>query len=96
MVRVSKQIAPQSADRESLGLVVVRGPKHRKAFHNKLMELVRQPSMMQSFWLEIFNALVESGETIQTCDVPEKDWAEIDFHPDIETLQRAITANLFD
>lgn len=96
VVRVSKLIGSKEADRESLGLVVVRGAKHRRAFHRKLMELVREPAMMQSFWLEIFNALVASGETIQVCDVPEKDWAEIDFHPDIETLQRAITANLFD
>ncbi len=96
LVQVSKQIEPKEADRESLGLVLVRGPQHRRAFHGKLMQLVRNPEMMNSFWLEIFNSLVASGETIQVCDVPEGDWAEIDFHPDIEMLQKAITANVFD
>ncbi|MFT4542977.1 MAG: choline kinase [Planctomycetota bacterium] len=96
VTRVSKKISPEAADRESLGLVLVRGPEHRRMFYDQLMKLVRDQEMMGRFWLEIFNFLADAGQVIETCDVPEKDWAEIDFHPDIHMLQKAITAKLFD
>jgi choline kinase len=96
VTRVSKQIPLEKAQRESLGLVLVRGEKHREIFHKKIISLVQDPEMMQVFWLDVFNSLIEDGETIRICEVSHKDWAEIDFHPDIEMLQKSITAKVFD
>ncbi len=94
--RVSKKITPDASDAESLGLVLIRGEKHRGIFYDELMRLVRKPDMMNSFWLEIFNSLIDRGEVIRSCEVPHDCWAEVDYHPDIKALQEAITANLFD
>ncbi len=96
VTRVSKLIDLDKANCESLGLVLIQGEKHRNIFHRQIMELVRDPEMMNNFWLDIFNALIASGETVRICEVLHDDWAEIDFHPDIEMLQKAITARVFD
>lgn len=96
VARVSKEISPEEADAESLGLVLVRGPVHRAVFHAEVMKLVRRHEMMGAFWLEIFNSLIASGKSIRSCEVAQDCWAEIDYHPDMKALQQAITANLFD
>ena len=95
ILRVSKQIPVGEAQCESLGLVLVKGERCRNIFHRKIMEMVRDADLMDMFWLDIFNSLVQSGETVHVCEVSHEDWAEIDFHPDVEMLQKSITANVF-
>lgn len=93
--QVSKGIPLEQTECESLGLTLIKGSNSRKKFHAQLMQCIRDPNMMHTFWLEIFNKLIQDNHEISTSFVEATDWAEIDFHPDIESLQKAITANIF-
>jgi|GEM_PF-2998005 len=93
--RVSKQIAFDEIDAESVGLAIIKGEKSRKIFIDKLYSLVRDFTNKDKFWLEIFNALSFDEIKIGTYEISEKDWGEIDFHPDIESIKVAISKELF-
>ncbi len=93
--QVSKMIDMDKVDAESVGLAIIRGKNNRKIFKAKLASLVRDITNKDKFWLEIFNALAYDGERIGTYEIDEKDWGEIDFHPDIENVKAAISKALF-
>lgn len=93
--QVSKKIEAADAQAESVGLVMVRGAAMRTRFHDKLMQMVKQPESRDAFWLEIFNSLVADGHTITTCEINHDDWGEVDFHPDIEAMRKAVLKRIF-
>jgi len=93
--RVSKLIARDKVDAESVGLAIVRGKNNRRVFKDKLISLVRDIGNKDKYWLEIFNALADDSQRIGTYTIDAKDWGEIDFHPDIENVKAAISKELF-
>lgn len=95
VVRVSKEINPKDANAESVGLVLVQGKKNRSLIREKLLSMVKHKENMQKFWLELFNELVFDQITIDTCEIGEDDWGEIDYHPDVNQIQQEIIKNLF-
>jgi choline kinase len=95
VLRVSKKIDPAEAQAESVGLVMVRGIEMRARFHKKLLQMVKQPENRGVFWLEIFNAMVADGQTVTTCEISHDDWGEVDFHPDIEAMRKAVFNSIF-
>ena len=87
---ISKKIAKENIDAESVGLTIIKGEKYRKLFRNKVLNLVRQEVYKNKFWLEIFNSLAADGVSIKHFEVGPDDWQEVDFHPDIEDLKELI------
>lgn len=95
LLQVSKKIEIAEAQAESVGLVMVRGAVMRARFRDKLMQMVKQPESRDMFWLEIFNAMVADGQSVTTCEISHDDWGEVDFHPDIEAMRKAVFNRIF-
>lgn len=95
ITRIHKDIQMENIKAESVGLCLVQGEKSREIFTNKIVELAKDESYKNRFWLEIFNSLIDQDKkTIDYCVIPEKDWQEIDFHIDIEMVKKIFSTNL--
>ncbi|MTI29342.1 sugar phosphate nucleotidyltransferase, partial [Xanthovirga aplysinae] len=90
IVKIHKEIPLEDADAESVGLAVVKGAKSRRLFSQKLVEMVKDTENMGIYWLVIFNSLVHDGIIVNTKEIAETDWQEMDFHPDIESLRKIV------
>jgi choline kinase len=95
VLRVSKEIEPGEFQAESVGLVIVRGNFQRKLFAEKLLELSKDISYRNRFWLEIFNSLVADSREVTSFEIEQSSWREMDFHPDIEKIKTVIMGDLF-
>jgi choline kinase len=93
--RISKKIDPVQSNAESVGLVKVVGQHHRELFQKHLLQLIKQDKSRDAFWLEIFNALIDNGHPVSALEIGQHDWGEMDFHPDVELMKKAITQNIF-
>jgi choline kinase len=93
ITRIHKDIPMENIKAESVGLCLVQGEVSRKVFTNKLIELAKDESYKNRFWLEIFNSLIDTNQhIIDYKTINEKDWQEIDFHPDIEIVKKIFSA----
>ena len=90
ITRVHKGIENREASAESVGLALVKGPRCRRLFVNKILQLVRNKEYLNRFWLEIFNSLIEDGVVISSAKIEPDDWQEVDFHPDVEVMKSII------
>lgn len=88
--RVHKDIPVDQTDAESVGLALIKGEKSRRMFINTMVELVRDKEYLQKFWLEVFNALAESGVAVETAEIDQSEWQEVDFHPDIDVMKQIV------
>lgn len=93
--RVSKLIDIEDTDAESVGFIRVTGESSRKLFYDMLISMVKDLDRRDDFWLEIFNCLVEEGVTVFPIEIGQHDWGEMDYHPDMKAMRRAITENIF-
>lgn len=93
ITRVHKDIPMEDIKAESVGLCLVQGESSRNTFTSKLIELAKDESYMNRFWLEVFNSLIDiNQQVIDYKIINEKDWQEIDFHPDIEIVKKIFSA----
>lgn len=92
--RIGKTLPAEQADAESVGLAFIRSADARQRFVNALESLLRDPDYLTRFWLEIFNRLVDQEVPVHTVSIHADDWAEMDFHPDIETLRQRLAEAL--
>ena len=91
IIYVSKDIEPSQADGESIGIVKVQGKKYINFFTNAFDEMLRKDTNYRNkFWLETFNYLSKKGHKIGYITVSPRDWKEIDFHIDMEDINRKI------
>lgn len=90
IVRVHKDIPLSKVDAESVGLALIKGDKCRRLFVSKIIQLVKDKEYLNKFWLEIFNSLVEDGVKVTTAEIEQKDWQEVDFHPDVDIMKKMI------
>lgn len=89
--RVSKQIELRDTHAESPGLSLVRGESARELFVARLEGLLRQEEMLNRFWLEVFNSLIDEGETVRPWVFPRGTrWQEVDFHLDLDTVRSVL------
>jgi len=95
LAAVSKKIDPELTNAESVGLAIVKGETKRKLFRDKIIEMSKDEDNINKFWLEIFNSFVSDGESIDLFEISQHDWGEVDFHPDIESIKKAVFSNLF-
>ncbi len=89
-LRVHKEIEQDKTHAESVGLALVRGRQSRMLFVNAMLRLIRKKEYLNRFWLEIFNALADAQNVVKTAEIHHSEWKEIDFHPDIKTLNSVI------
>lgn len=93
--KVSKLIAADEANAESVGLVLARGADARQTFRDALLHLCKEPRARDAFWLELFNFLADTGTAVRTRAIAPEDWSEIDFHPDVDAMRKAVFSQLF-
>ncbi len=88
---VSKRILDHEAQAESPGLCLVRGQNAQTNFVNALHSLVRQPDLINAFWLEVFGHLYKKGTAAKPWWFDAShNWQEVDFHHDLSMLQTII------
>ena len=92
--KISKQINIEEGISESVGLVVVKGSKQINLVRNKIIELSQLEEYKNKFWLEIFNSLIENKQKIDSFEIGNYDWNEMDFHPDIELIKKSLISKI--
>ncbi len=95
LIEVGKRVAPEEADADSVGLVCVRGATARAAFRETMIRGSKQPAFFNAFWQESLNELVRSGVPVSLWAMAHEDWVEVDFHPDVESLRKAVLDKVF-
>ena len=78
----------------SVGLAVVKGEASRSLFRETLLEMVHDEHNLKAFWQESLNGVTGRGGTVKLHEVPNDGWAEVDFHPDMEAMRRAVLSNV--
>ena len=94
VVQVSKTIATESADAESVGLALVRGDQHRRLFVEHVEQLIRDKANLARFWLETFNSLQRSGIATTIWPFDGEKWQEVDFHMDVAKARTLLSSTL--
>ena len=84
---VGKDIEFDKATGESIGIIKYT-PKGALILRDKLDQMVRSKSNHQLFYLKAIQSIVDDGVKISTVEIPSEKWAEIDFHYDLEFVQR--------
>ncbi len=83
--RVSKTLAPQQTDCESIGMLYFRG-KGPALFRAAVDKAMRHPTSLKLWYLSIIDALAAEG-VVKPCVVTGLKWAELDFPGDLEAAQ---------
>ena len=90
ILKVSKKIPLDEANGESIGMIRVTG-EARNIMVDTMEEMVRNKKNMEVFYLEMIQELINKGILVGLYEISSKDWAEIDFHPDLEDIQKMIS-----
>ena len=90
ILRVSKNIPLDEANGESIGMIRVTG-KARSIVVSTMEKMVRNKKYMDVFYLEMIQKLINKGISVGSYEISSKDWAEIDFHPDLEDITKMIS-----
>lgn len=78
-------------DGENAGIIKL-GKTETKALKKALEDGGKNELYMKVFWLQAINDLIAQGYSLNTLEVDREDWAEIDFHPDMEDIQKTWNA----
>ena len=85
--QVSKTLAPQQTDCESIGMLYFRG-KGPALFRAAVENAMRHPTSLKLWYLSIIDALAADG-VVRPCPVTGLGWAELDFPGDLEAAKAA-------
>lgn len=90
--RVSKTLAPQQTDCESIGMLYFRdrGPA---LFRDAIGNAIRHPASLKLWYLSIIDALAADG-VVKPCPVTGLGWAELDFPSDLDVARATFGGNL--
>jgi len=88
ILKISKGIEINKASGESIGMIKISGSSCIKKFKSTIENMVRDKNNLNVFYLEVLNVLSEEGYPINYIEVNPEDWAEIDFHIDLETVKQ--------
>ena len=89
---VSKKMSLDRANAESIGMIMFRGRGSHK-LKAVLDQIVRQDRGKQVFWLAAVQQIIDEGLPVYIHECSPEDWAEIDFRPDLDTVQRKIRSD---
>ena len=90
ILEVSKKIPLNEANGESIGMIRVSG-EVKGIMVDTMERMVRNKKNMQVFYLAMIQELINQGIAVGYHEISSKDWAEIDFHPDLEDIRKKIS-----
>lgn len=90
--RVSKTLAPQQTDCESIGMLYFRG-KGPGLFRAAVENAMQHPTSLNLWYLSIIDALAADG-VVKPCPVTGLGWAELDFPSDLEVAKATFGGSL--
>jgi len=90
ILEVSKKIPLNEANGESIGMIRVSG-EAKGIMVDTMERMVRNKKNMQVFYLAMIQELINQGIVVGYHEISSKDWAEIDFHPDLEDIRKKIS-----
>ena len=90
ILEVSKKIPLNNANGESIGMIRVTG-EAKGIMVDTMERMVRNKKNMQVFYLAMIQELINQGIVVGYHEISSKDWAEIDFHPDLEDIRKKIS-----
>ena len=90
ILEVSKKIPLNNANGESIGMIRVTG-EAKGIMVDTMERMVRNKKNMQVFYLAMIQELINQGIAVGYHEISSKDWAEIDFHPDLEDIRKKIS-----
>lgn len=93
ILKISKEIDPNAADGEAAGFHMVRGEYYLTLFRQNMEVYVRKPESRNEFYLNLFNELINNEVHIKSLEINQNDWAEIDFHADLELVRKSFIRN---
>jgi len=86
---VGKDLDPAMANGESVGIIKYSELGH-KTIMDTLDEMLRDEADHQKFYLAALQKIMDRGFPLTLCEVEENDWAEIDFHPDVNDVRAKV------
>ena len=89
ILRVSKRIDPNDANGESIGMIRFCGTGTDR-LKDTLNRLVHLPVGREIFWLKAVQELIDQGYTVNWYECATDQWAEIDFHPDLQMVRSSL------
>jgi choline kinase len=92
---VGKDIPLSDANGESIGMMLFRD-RGLRDFQGILMEMVRSEENLQLFYLHAIRQLMRRGHAINYVECSTDDWAEVDFHPDLELMRNHLSLSKMD
>lgn len=90
VVIIGKDVPMDKASGESIGMIRFSGLGVDK-FRMKLDEMVREKDDHSKFYLAAIQNIINDGFGVHYSECLSEDWAEIDFHPDIQLLKDRIS-----
>ena len=88
--KVSKKIPLSEANGESIGMIRFT-EEGRDLLSSVLEEIVRDDSQNNAFWLLAVQTMIDKGHPFFFSECDSKQWAEIDFHPDLTMIQQHLS-----
>lgn len=88
--QVSKKIPLEEANGESVGIIKFSG-HGPKIYTDTLEEMVHNPKNMNFFYLKAIQNIIDKGFPVYYSQCNEKDWGEIDFHPDLKLIREYVS-----
>jgi len=89
IVDVGKGIPSETANGESIGMMLFRGRGLRDT-QASLMTMMRQEENLQLFYLESLRRLMRQGRPVHFSECEADAWAEVDFHPDLDHMRQQL------
>jgi choline kinase len=86
---VGKDLDRNQANGESVGIIRYRD-RGVSMLDETLNLMLREEANHQRFYLSALQQIMNRGFPVSACEVDSKDWAEIDFHPDVEEVRAKV------
>lgn len=88
LVEVGKNISPEQADGESIGMLLFRGDGPA-LFQQAIECAIRTPQALKQWYLSVVDAMAQSG-FVWTCSIEGLQWAEIDCAEDLDQAEKTV------
>ena len=89
VLAVGKDLDIEKANGESVGIIKY-SDLGKELLRKQLDEMMRNEDNHQKFYLHALQGIMDSGIHVNFCDVNPNDWAEIDFHPDVNDVRAKV------
>ncbi len=88
LVKVGKDISPEQADGESIGMLLFRGDGPA-LFQQALESAIRTPQALKQWYLSVIDDMAQSG-FVWTLSIQGLQWAEIDCAEDLDQAETIV------